>query len=142
VLRACGETDLGRSHIGLSRWRLQSRTCRRAAGGGATSGDWPRGIAQFGMVTGPMIGPEAGGHGCRADGDSRRATPPVYRNAILTHPTMTEGLNALFAAVPAVPRWAAGDRSKDHRLHQWPEYDKYQAGTKRDIPVVLLSPRW
>ena len=24
---------------------------------------------------------------------------------------------------------------------QWPEYDKYQAGTKRDIPVVLLSPR-
>ena len=30
---------------------------------------------------------------------------------------------------------------KDHRLHQWPEYDKYQAGTKRDIPVVLLSPR-
>ena len=23
----------------------------------------------------------------------------------------------------------------------WPEYDKYQAGTKRDIPVVLLSPR-
>lgn len=24
---------------------------------------------------------------------------------------------------------------------QWPDYDKYQAGTKRDIPVVLLSPR-
>ena len=24
---------------------------------------------------------------------------------------------------------------------QWPEYDTYQAGTKRDIPVVLLSPR-
>ena len=23
----------------------------------------------------------------------------------------------------------------------WPEYDKYQAGTKRDIPVVLLNPR-
>jgi hypothetical protein len=23
---------------------------------------------------------------------------------------------------------------------QWPDYDKYQAGTKRDIPVVLLSP--
>ena len=23
----------------------------------------------------------------------------------------------------------------------WPEYDKYQAGTKRDIPIVLLSPR-
>src|SRR2546422_8400447 len=27
------------------------------------------------------------------------------------------------------------------RRAQWPEYDKYQAGTKRDIPVVLLSPR-
>jgi deazaflavin-dependent oxidoreductase (nitroreductase family) len=24
---------------------------------------------------------------------------------------------------------------------QWPGYDTYQAGTKRDIPVVLLSPR-
>jgi deazaflavin-dependent oxidoreductase (nitroreductase family) len=24
---------------------------------------------------------------------------------------------------------------------QWPDYDTYQAGTKRDIPVVLLSPR-
>src|SRR5262249_53740840 len=24
---------------------------------------------------------------------------------------------------------------------QWPDYDKYQAGTKRDIPVVLLPPR-
>ena len=24
---------------------------------------------------------------------------------------------------------------------QWPDYEKYQAGTKRDIPVVLLSPR-
>ena len=24
---------------------------------------------------------------------------------------------------------------------QWPDYDKYQAGTTRDIPVVLLRPR-
>jgi len=24
---------------------------------------------------------------------------------------------------------------------QWPAYDEYQAGTKRNIPVVLLSPR-
>ena len=24
---------------------------------------------------------------------------------------------------------------------QWPGYDEYQAGTKRNIPVVLLSPR-
>ena len=24
---------------------------------------------------------------------------------------------------------------------QWPDYDKYQAATQRDIPVVLLSPR-
>ena len=24
---------------------------------------------------------------------------------------------------------------------QWPDYDKYQAGTKRDIPVVLLTRR-
>jgi len=24
---------------------------------------------------------------------------------------------------------------------EWPDYDKYQAGTKRDIPLVLLSPR-
>jgi len=24
---------------------------------------------------------------------------------------------------------------------EWPDYDRYQAGTKRDIPVVLLGPR-
>ncbi len=24
---------------------------------------------------------------------------------------------------------------------QWPGYDEYQANTKRDIPVVLLTPR-
>ncbi len=24
---------------------------------------------------------------------------------------------------------------------EWPDYDKYQAGTQRDIPVVLLTPR-
>lgn len=24
---------------------------------------------------------------------------------------------------------------------EWPDYDSYQAGTKRDIPVVLLEPR-
>ena len=24
---------------------------------------------------------------------------------------------------------------------QWPDYDRYQAGTTRDIPVVVLSPR-
>jgi len=24
---------------------------------------------------------------------------------------------------------------------QWPDYDKYQSGTKREIPVVLLTPR-
>jgi len=24
---------------------------------------------------------------------------------------------------------------------QWPDYETYQAGTKRDIPVVLLTPR-
>jgi len=24
---------------------------------------------------------------------------------------------------------------------QWPDYEKYQAGTKRDIPVVLQKPR-
>jgi len=23
---------------------------------------------------------------------------------------------------------------------QWPDYDKYQAATTRDIPVVVLSP--
>jgi deazaflavin-dependent oxidoreductase (nitroreductase family) len=24
---------------------------------------------------------------------------------------------------------------------QWPDYDKYQASTTRDIPVVVLTPR-
>ena len=28
----------------------------------------------------------------------------VFRDAILTHPTMAEGLNSLFSAIPAAPR--------------------------------------
>ncbi|MCC6764013.1 MAG: nitroreductase family deazaflavin-dependent oxidoreductase [Deltaproteobacteria bacterium] len=35
----------------------------------------------------------------------------------------------------------AGSTRSRTMTKQWPGYDDYQAGTPRDIPVVLLRPR-
>ena len=49
-----------------------------------------------------MIGPEAGEVMAVVQTAILGGIPyTVLRDAILTHPTMAEGLNALFAAVPA-----------------------------------------
>ncbi len=52
-----------------------------------------------------MIGPEAGEVMAVVQTAMLGGLPfTVLRDAILTHPTMAEGLNALFGALPAVPR--------------------------------------
>ncbi|MBV8265066.1 MAG: pyridine nucleotide-disulfide oxidoreductase, partial [Planctomycetaceae bacterium] len=52
-----------------------------------------------------MIGPEAGEVIAVVQTAMLGGLPfTVLRDAILTHPTMAEGLNALFAALPAAPR--------------------------------------
>ena len=52
-----------------------------------------------------MIGPEAGEVVAVVQTAMLGGLPfTVLRDAILTHPTMAEGLNALFAALPAAPR--------------------------------------
>jgi pyruvate/2-oxoglutarate dehydrogenase complex dihydrolipoamide dehydrogenase (E3) component len=51
-----------------------------------------------------MVGPEAGEVMAAVQTAILGGLPyTLLRDAILTHPTMAEGLNALFAAVPAVP---------------------------------------
>ena len=52
-----------------------------------------------------MIGSEAGDVMAAVQTTMLGGLPyTVLRDAILTHPTMAEGLNALFAAIPARPR--------------------------------------
>ena len=52
-----------------------------------------------------MIGPEAGEVMAAVQTAMLGGLPDtVFRDAILAHPTMAEGLNALFAALPAAPR--------------------------------------
>ena len=51
-----------------------------------------------------MIGPDAGEVMAAVQTAILGGLPyTVFRDAILTHPTMAEGLNALFAAVPPAP---------------------------------------
>jgi pyruvate/2-oxoglutarate dehydrogenase complex dihydrolipoamide dehydrogenase (E3) component len=52
-----------------------------------------------------MVGPEAGEVMAAVQTAILGGLPyTVFRDAILAHPTMAEGLNSLFAAVPAAPR--------------------------------------
>src|SRR5207244_1257046 len=52
-----------------------------------------------------MIGPEAGEVMAAVQMAMLGGLPyRVFRDAILTHPTMAEGLNGLFAAIPAAGR--------------------------------------
>jgi len=67
--------------------------------------------------------------------------PGWYKN-LLAHPDVT--IQVWDELLPVRAR--TGNAADKQRVWpsmraQWPDYDKYQAGTKRDIPVVLLSPR-
>jgi deazaflavin-dependent oxidoreductase (nitroreductase family) len=67
--------------------------------------------------------------------------PGWYKN-LLAHPDVEVQVHD--QVLPVRARTASAAEKK--RLWpimtaQWPDYDKYQAGTKRDIPLVVLSPR-
>ena len=67
--------------------------------------------------------------------------PGWYKN-LLAHPDVK--IQVRDAVLPVTARTANAAEKK--RLWpvmtaQWPDYDKYQAGTKRDIPVVVLTQR-
>jgi deazaflavin-dependent oxidoreductase (nitroreductase family) len=67
--------------------------------------------------------------------------PGWYKN-LLAHPDVK--IQVWDKVIPVRARTATADEKKrvwPIMTAQWPDYDKYQAGTKRDIPVVLLTPR-
>jgi deazaflavin-dependent oxidoreductase (nitroreductase family) len=67
--------------------------------------------------------------------------PGWYKN-LVAHPDVK--IQVWGEVIPVRARTAsAADKKRVWPIMtaQWPDYDKYQAATKRDIPVVLLSPR-
>ena len=67
--------------------------------------------------------------------------PGWYKN-LLAHPDVK--IQVWDKVIPVRARTATAEEKKRVWLimtAQWPDYDKYQAGTKRDIPVVMLTPR-
>jgi deazaflavin-dependent oxidoreductase (nitroreductase family) len=69
------------------------------------------------------------------------ANPGWYRN-LVAHPDVEIQVND--QVIPVRAHTATADEKRrvwPIMTAEWPDYDKYQAGTKRDIPVVLLTPR-
>ena len=67
--------------------------------------------------------------------------PGWYRNLVV-HPDVE--IQVRDKVLPVRARTASAEEKRrvwGIMTAQWPGYDGYQAGTKRDIPVVLLSPR-
>jgi deazaflavin-dependent oxidoreductase (nitroreductase family) len=67
--------------------------------------------------------------------------PGWYKN-LVAHPEVE--IQVRDKVIPVTARTGTKDdkaRVWPTMTGQWPDYDKYQAGTSRDIPVVLLHPR-
>ena len=67
--------------------------------------------------------------------------PGWYKN-LLAHPDVEIQVHDEILRVTA--RTASADEKRrlwPTMTAEWPDYDKYQAGTARDIPVVVLTPR-
>jgi deazaflavin-dependent oxidoreductase (nitroreductase family) len=67
--------------------------------------------------------------------------PGWYEN-LVAHPDVE--IQVLDKVLPVRARTATAEEKKrvwPLMTAQWPDYDHYQAGTKRNIPVVILSPR-
>jgi len=66
--------------------------------------------------------------------------PGWYRN-LMAHPDIEVQVEDRVIPVKARTGSAEDKRRVWPTMTRiWPDYDKYQAGTKRDIPVVLLTP--
>ena len=67
--------------------------------------------------------------------------PGWYKN-LLAHPEVE--IQVRDKLIPVTARTgSAADKARvwGTMTAQWPDYDKYQQGTSREIPVVLLRPR-
>lgn len=67
---------------------------------------------------------------------------PGWYDNLVAHPDAT--IQVWGDLIPVTARTGtAEDKARVWKMMcaQWPDYDKYQAGTTRDIPVVLLRPR-
>lgn len=67
--------------------------------------------------------------------------PGWYKN-LLAHPDIE--IQVWGDIIPVTASTGTADdkqRVWPTMVAQWPDYDKYQANTPRDIPVVLLTPR-
>jgi len=67
--------------------------------------------------------------------------PGWYKN-LVAHPDVE--IQVWDRVIPVTARTGTAEDKKrvwPEMTRQWPDYDKYQAGTARDIPVVLLRPR-
>jgi len=67
--------------------------------------------------------------------------PGWYEN-LVAHPDAE--IQVRDEVIPVKARTATPEEKKriwPTMTAEWPDYDRYQAGTKRDIPVVLLGPR-
>ena len=67
--------------------------------------------------------------------------PGWYQN-LVAHPDVE--IQVRGDVIPVTAHTAtAGEKARVWKTMtaQWPQYDEYQAGTARDIPVVLLTPR-
>jgi deazaflavin-dependent oxidoreductase (nitroreductase family) len=67
--------------------------------------------------------------------------PGWYKN-LSAHPDIEIQVKA--QVLPVRARTASPDEKKriwPSMVKEWPDYDKYQTSTTRDIPVVILSPR-
>lgn len=67
--------------------------------------------------------------------------PGWYKN-LVAHPDVE--IQVWGDIIPVTARTGtAADKKRvwPTMIAQWPDYDKYQAGTDREIPVVLLTPR-
>jgi deazaflavin-dependent oxidoreductase (nitroreductase family) len=67
--------------------------------------------------------------------------PGWYKN-LVAHPDVK--IQVWGEVIPVTARTGSPEDKKrawPAMAKQWPGYDDYQAGTKRDIPVALLTPR-
>ena len=83
----------------------------------------------FAQVTGPTSGGGAPDH------------PGWYKN-LVAHPDVK--IQVRDKVIPVTARAATAPEKKrlwSIMTKEWPQYDEYQAGTKRDIPLVVLTPR-
>ena len=67
--------------------------------------------------------------------------PGWYKN-LLAHPDVKiQVRDAILSVTARTASAAEKKRLWPIMTAQWPDYDKYQSGTTRDIPMVVLSPR-